>query len=336
LYFYPVETKTGNIFFERISVFGNESFFSEYATGFRFGFNGKEKTDELYGTGNAYDYGMRMYDARLGRFMSTDPLFKKYPELSTYQFASNRPIEAIDLDGKEALDARGRIYEIDGGSDIGTADRLIIHGEELELASVIMMGGGTTITFFSDGAFGPQLFRAGADVGAIGGGMKATGEYMNKDYFKMSEDLVFVGAGLGAGKQMERFSLYIAPATTNVASKIEVLLDAPLEGISYGLKKAIDSKQSQSNASTTNSSSVNNSVTGTNSNSDTGNKSNGEIGNKTTYVGTDNLYTIKKGETLSSIAKSHKTTVSALHEANQSTIKNVDKIQAGQEINLKK
>ena len=40
-----MESKTGNIFFERIFVFGNESFFSEYASGFRFGFNGKEKME---------------------------------------------------------------------------------------------------------------------------------------------------------------------------------------------------------------------------------------------------------------------------------------------------
>ena len=54
----------------------------------RYGFNGKEKDDEVTGSdGTDYDYGMRMYDARLGRFMSVDPLTKKYPTLSPYQFA---------------------------------------------------------------------------------------------------------------------------------------------------------------------------------------------------------------------------------------------------------
>ncbi|HVA99291.1 MAG TPA: RHS repeat-associated core domain-containing protein, partial [Bacteroidia bacterium] len=72
-------------------------------TGFRFGFNGKEKTDELYGVGNAYDYGMRMYSARLGRPLSTDPLFKKFPMLSPYQFFSDNPIKNIDLDGLEGV-----------------------------------------------------------------------------------------------------------------------------------------------------------------------------------------------------------------------------------------
>lgn len=38
------------------------------------------------------------------RFLSVDPLQVHYPELTPYQFASNRPIEAVDLDGKEAKD----------------------------------------------------------------------------------------------------------------------------------------------------------------------------------------------------------------------------------------
>lgn len=37
------------------------------------------------------------------RFISVDPLTKKYPQLTPYQFASNTPIQAIDLDGLEAF-----------------------------------------------------------------------------------------------------------------------------------------------------------------------------------------------------------------------------------------
>ncbi len=45
---------------------------------------------------------MRMYDPRVGRFLSVDPLSGKYPNLTPYQFASNTPIWASDLDGLEA------------------------------------------------------------------------------------------------------------------------------------------------------------------------------------------------------------------------------------------
>ena len=43
-----------------------------------------------------------MYDPRIGRFLSLDPLQTKYPHLTPYQFASNGPIKYIDLDGLEA------------------------------------------------------------------------------------------------------------------------------------------------------------------------------------------------------------------------------------------
>ena len=69
--------------------------------GFRYKFNNKESDDEVKGEGNSYDYGMRIYDNRLGRFLSIDPLQRDYPWLSTYQFAANTPIQAIDLDGLE-------------------------------------------------------------------------------------------------------------------------------------------------------------------------------------------------------------------------------------------
>ena len=69
---------------------------------YHYGFNGKEKTDEMFGEGDAYDYGMRGYDARAGRFWSVDPLARQYPFLSPYQFSANTPIAAKDIDGAES------------------------------------------------------------------------------------------------------------------------------------------------------------------------------------------------------------------------------------------
>ncbi len=47
-----------------------------------------------------------MQDTRVGRFLSIDPLAKQFPSLTPYQFASNDPIESIDLDGEERYDYR--------------------------------------------------------------------------------------------------------------------------------------------------------------------------------------------------------------------------------------
>jgi RHS repeat-associated protein len=66
---------------------------------YRYGFNGKE-LDKNMG-GNNYDYGFRIYNPQIGRFLSIDPLTKKFPYYSPYHFAGNTPIWANDIDGKE-------------------------------------------------------------------------------------------------------------------------------------------------------------------------------------------------------------------------------------------
>jgi RHS repeat-associated protein len=72
-------------------------------SGYRFGFNGKENDNEVKGDGNQQDYGMRVYDPRLGKFLSIDPLTKKYPWNSVYAFAENDVVRNVDLDGAEKL-----------------------------------------------------------------------------------------------------------------------------------------------------------------------------------------------------------------------------------------
>lgn len=66
----------------------------------RYGFNGKEN-DADFGDG-IQDYGFRIYDELVCRFLSVDPLTDGFPELTPYQFASNTPISSIDLDGLES------------------------------------------------------------------------------------------------------------------------------------------------------------------------------------------------------------------------------------------
>lgn len=78
---------------------------------YAFGFNGKEYTYEVYGTENFQDYGMRMYSPRLSRFISIDPIVKKFPELSTFQFASNSPIGGIDLNSLELQSVNSSMYQ---------------------------------------------------------------------------------------------------------------------------------------------------------------------------------------------------------------------------------
>lgn len=48
-----------------------------------------------------YDYGFRIYNPAIGKFLSVDPLTKDYPWYTPYQFAGNKPIGAIDIEGLE-------------------------------------------------------------------------------------------------------------------------------------------------------------------------------------------------------------------------------------------
>ena len=68
---------------------------------YRYGFNGKEDDPEWQGKGNSYDYGFRIYNPRIGKFLSVDPLAPDYPHNSPYAFSENRVIDGVELEGLE-------------------------------------------------------------------------------------------------------------------------------------------------------------------------------------------------------------------------------------------
>lgn len=67
---------------------------------YRFGFNGKEQENKVKGTGYEQDYGSRIYDPRLGRWLSLDPLQAKYPGFGPYNFCADNPIMFVEVDGR--------------------------------------------------------------------------------------------------------------------------------------------------------------------------------------------------------------------------------------------
>jgi RHS repeat-associated protein len=89
------------------------------STAYRYGFNGKENDSEVKGEGNQQDYGMRIYDPRLGKFLSVDPLTKEYPWNSTYAFAENDVVRSIDLEGAEKA-VRTASYIVSNGTIVVT------------------------------------------------------------------------------------------------------------------------------------------------------------------------------------------------------------------------
>jgi RHS repeat-associated protein len=114
---------------------------------YRYGFNAKENDNEIKGVGNQQDYGMRIYDPRLGKFLSVDPLTKDFPWYTPYQFAGNKPIWAVDLDGLEEffvtdyLDANNNLWKTE--IVIATAAGAIKNSQIVHRSVVIDNGNGT-------------------------------------------------------------------------------------------------------------------------------------------------------------------------------------------------
>jgi len=80
--------------------------------GYRYGFNSMEKDDEVKGSGNSYDFGARIYDPRVGRWLAVDPLSGKYPDISPFVFVANSPMIFIDPDGRKVVAINEEAQEI--------------------------------------------------------------------------------------------------------------------------------------------------------------------------------------------------------------------------------
>ncbi len=62
--------------------------------GYRYGFNGQEKDDEMVGSGNSYTALFWQYDPRIARRWNTDPV--TFSDKSPYSVLSNRPVTNTD------------------------------------------------------------------------------------------------------------------------------------------------------------------------------------------------------------------------------------------------
>lgn len=81
------------------------------AGAYRYGYNGQEHEDDL--TGGDYDFGARIYDPRLGRWLGVDPVSRLYPSQSPYLGMGANPIYLRDHDGRILVDPKGNvIYEV--------------------------------------------------------------------------------------------------------------------------------------------------------------------------------------------------------------------------------
>jgi RHS repeat-associated protein len=130
------------------------------STAYRYGFQGQEMDNEIKGEGNSLNYTFRMHDPRVGRFFAVDPLEKKYPFYSPYQFSGNRVIDMVELEGLEPTHAGNR----EGDSEVAF-DQVNARTGNYDFFDL----------FSGDKLYGDWYWHAGSDNGA-------QGWYKYKDY----------------------------------------------------------------------------------------------------------------------------------------------------------
>src|SRR5690554_3987752 len=82
---------------------------------YRYGFNGMEKDDQIKGKGNSYDFGARMYDPRVGRWLSIDPMAHLREWVSPYNFVQNNPINRVDPTGARSEEPKDGDTRVENG-----------------------------------------------------------------------------------------------------------------------------------------------------------------------------------------------------------------------------
>jgi RHS repeat-associated protein len=103
-----------------------------------------EKDEEVKGAGNFYDFGARIYDSRLGRWLSLDPLMVLFQYESNYCFVSNSTIIYVDMGGLAKYRTNVEIELDKDGNEISRSTLIVFINDqdliikEIEVSTSIM------------------------------------------------------------------------------------------------------------------------------------------------------------------------------------------------------
>jgi len=151
---------------------------------YRYGFQAQEQDKELWEGAVSFKY--RVEDARLGRFFSVDPLFKKYEYWTPYQFGGNQVIMSRELEGLEP--------EVDLTP---TANLSVTIGKKFSIRASV------TITASVTTSYGQA--KTDVSVGGYLGGL-GTSKYTKNLGFDLTAS-GNITVGYGEGSEMPQYTL---------------------------------------------------------------------------------------------------------------------------------
>jgi RHS repeat-associated protein len=106
---------------------------------YRYGFNGKEKDDEYNSSNDLYNFDARIFDSRLGRWLTRDPRYEDYPSSTPYSGMNNNPIWFADPSGEGGIITNIRYVEISPGVQQLTGDmefNVFLYSDEVAVSDI--------------------------------------------------------------------------------------------------------------------------------------------------------------------------------------------------------
>lgn len=218
---------------------------------YSYGFNGKENDREANSAGEGtQDYGMRIYNPSLGRFLSVDPLTRDYPWYTPYQFAGNKPIRFIDLDGAEEWDNSGTftsyIRPLPYNGDAGDIMNFLVNNTIIALynsASGAINAIPASVSYLNTPGNSPTT--AAVELSDV---IERHGRKVN-NYFKKTNSKQMFKDAANSFTQLENYDLAAQLVFTHYLTKSPAKLGVtvPIETQRYNLAIEFYSKYGESN-----------------------------------------------------------------------------------------
>lgn len=158
---------------------------------YRYGFENQEVDNEVYGEGNYVNFKYRGYNPRITRFFAVDPLASKFPHMTPYQFAGNKPIWSRKIEGLESeVDAKAGVQINIGNKGNSSIKAFAGIGLTTNTGGSVQGNFGVGLSLYSggigtnQGTTGKSSFNLDLNfsAGATGGGGTGTATSVNNYY----------------------------------------------------------------------------------------------------------------------------------------------------------